>query len=76
MAKETLLQRAKKVPINKRKIVVTDEHIELALAWLRDEVALRQMNIVLMKPNQSGNVLYGTAVALREAYRRGKITIK
>jgi len=73
---KTLLQRAKAVKVNSRHRVISDEYIDLALAWIRDEIGLTQVNVVLGKKREGGNSLYGIAVWLREAYRNGKIIIK
>ena len=51
---------------------ITNEEIEVALAWLRDEVQATQMNIYL-GTGPTGNYLYWMAIRLREAYRRGMI---
>lgn len=74
--KETLLEKAKakKLSMPKGKIRTTDEHIELAFAWLKDEVRLKQISEVCGKKN-NGNILYSIAVWLREAYRQGKLKI-
>ena len=74
----TLLDEAKKLKTTKR-IDVSDEKIELALAWLKDEIGISAICRVC-KPNKgvnySGNMLYSIAVWLREAYRKGLIKIK
>jgi len=75
MKKKTLLQKAKKVKMRHRKIIVTDEHIELALAWVKDDITLTQVNLALNKPRDTGNTLYALAVYIREAYRKGQIKI-
>ena len=75
MAKKTLLEKAKAVKMGRRDTIITDEHVELALAWIRDEVNLSQINVALKKSRQSGNVLYKMATSLREAHRQGKIKI-
>jgi len=75
--KETLLEKAKKLEIRKlKKIEVTEEHLELGLAWMKGEITLSQMNRVLGENKRSGNGLYAVAVWLREAYKQGKIKIK
>ena len=77
MKKETLLEKAKKIQTNRQqKIKITDEHIELAFGWLRDEITSKQINVVLDREKNSGNVLYLIAIWLREAYEQGRIKIK
>jgi hypothetical protein len=45
---DSLLDRAKKVRVNsKTRDGVTDEDIELALAWARGEIALKQVAVAL-----------------------------
>jgi hypothetical protein len=73
----SLLETALKVPSNRnKKEGVTSEHIELALAWLKSEVGIKQVSVALNKHPQSGHVLYMIAIYLREAYRKGNLTIK
>ena len=70
---KTLLQKAKDVPTKRWGAkAITDEHIELALAWLKGEIQLRQITETVGR----GNVLYSVARWLREGYRKGKIIIK
>lgn len=74
--KKTLLQKAKEIEPKKTKYNIKDEHIELAFAWLNDEVTNKQINFILGKKSSGGNALYAVAVWLREAYRQGKLKIK
>lgn len=77
MKKETLLEKAKKLPIRKnKKVNLSEEHLELGLAWMKNEIGLAQINRVLNKNNTSGNTLYSIATWLKESYRQGKIKIK
>ncbi len=78
MKKETLLEKAKKIKGKAHpKVPLTNEHLELAFAWLRNEIGLTQVNLAIGKdPHKSGNILYSIAVWLREAYRQGKLKIK
>jgi uncharacterized protein (DUF4213/DUF364 family) len=74
----SLLDEAKKYKKAKR-VVTTDEHIELAIGWLKEEVGISAINKVLhpdKNNNYSGNCLYALAIHLREAYRQGKLKIK
>lgn len=74
--KKTLLQQAKEIKVLKRRVRVSDEHIELAIAWMKDEIGLGQINIVMGQKISGGNVLYNISVWLREAYRKGIIKVK
>ena len=79
MKKETLVEKAKKIPVgNSNKILMSDEHIDLALGWMKGEIRLTQLAgaIGITKGECTGNVLYKIAQWLREAYRQGKLTIK
>lgn len=73
--KGSLLKNARKFVGRKRlEYRYTDEHFELAIAWLKGEISSGQVAYALGK-NQAGSVNYRTAVALREAYRLGKIKV-
>lgn len=80
MEKETLLEKAKKVKITRgtrsERKVSTEEGIETAFAWIKDEIGLTQISKGLGYSKDSGNVLYYIAIWLREAYRQGKLKIK
>jgi hypothetical protein len=54
--------------------VYTAQQVELALAWLKDEVSYTPVKVV-MELGEGSNVYNFLAVALREAYRRGLINI-
>lgn len=60
MAKETLLQKAKKSSSLKKKEYhnITKEHIELALAWANDEIRMTQVAdaLGLKNPNGTNNI--------------------
>lgn len=79
MKKQTLLEKAKEVKIERKisKIIITDEHIELAIAWAKDEIQLSQVSTVLFGEKSVGKIggrtLYWLASALREGIRTGKI---
>lgn len=72
MSKETLLQKAQKVRLRGHTpLDISDEKIELALAWARDEVRHKQVGEVL--GISQGAISHFLAVALREAIRKGVI---
>jgi len=73
---KTLLEKAKESPaFRKDKINLTPEMCELAVAWMKGDIVLKQANIALGK-YQSGNTLYMFSMCFRELYRQGKLIIK
>lgn len=81
MKKKTLLEMANDIRNSKSLGIkkVTEEHIDLAFAWLKDEVRLIDIAKVLHfnteKNNVNSNVYLFLIRTLREAYRRGKIDL-
>lgn len=68
MPRKTLLERALQTQHGAH---VTDEGIELALAWLRGGCSLKQASAALgVNPNTAYQRL---AVCLREAHKRGQL---
>ena len=76
MKKETLLEKAKKVKYKKRRGAATNEEIELALAWIKDEVITRQVAEAMGQNAVSGRVLYRLSICLKRAYEQGKLKVK
>jgi len=80
MKKETLLEKAKKIKIvyasRKERKIPIGQGIEIAFAWIKDEITLHQIGKALGYEHDSGNVLYYVALWLREAYRQKKLKIK
>ena len=72
---ETLLQKAKEFKVkNRRENSFSDEDMELAIAWIKNEITAKQVgNAWSMKIPTS--ITYRLANTLRFAYMRGKITI-
>ena len=71
----TLLEKAKNVALKRRSgRECSDEEIELALAWLKDEIALKQISMVIGQKHN--NMLAIIPGILRQAYRQGKLVIK
>lgn len=71
---KTLLEKASgiKVRTSWSRGGITDEEIELAVAWAEGRVGITQLAKVLgMKVG--GNTLYRFAFALKEGFRNGKI---
>jgi len=79
---KTLLEKAKEIKTTRKtlKLKNTDEHIDLAIAWAKDEIALGQVSQVLygegMHKTSGGRTLYAMFVYLREGFRKGKIIVK
>ncbi len=77
----TLLDKAKEKPLirvkkNTAKTEVLREEVEVAIAWLNDEISLGQTAHALQL-GATGSPIYGRlALILREAHRRNIITIK
>lgn len=80
MEKETLLEKAKKQRSESVRTQITEEVMELAMAWVRGDVTLGQCCKAVYgektQTSSGGNLLYKFATAFKEAYRLGKITIK
>ena len=77
--KETLLQKAKKVLIRRPKMLsnITDEHIELAVAWIKDEITSGQVGEVLgIKKAQVSTILCKLALILKYGIQTNKIKLK
>lgn len=69
----TLLQKAKQVSSNARMMNVSEEMIELAIAWGNDQVGNKQVQKAVGLRSVS-EVYRVIAIALREAMRQGKIS--
>lgn len=66
----SLLERAKALPVRKnRNNRITSDEIELAVAWLQDEVSLS--NAAIAMNTTHGSAINRIALALREAYQQG-----
>ena len=67
-----LIEKAKSVKISPRKLNYSDNHIELAVAWAKSEVNLKQCKKAIGE-KYSANMYTFFAIALREAVRRGML---
>jgi len=69
----SLLEKAKKIQLKKtrRRSGYTDEEIELAVAWLKDEIRTGQASQVLTTTKQ--NILATFSTLLKLAYKKGLI---
>lgn len=69
MRRKSLLEKAKSEKVKKRPhIEITDEHVELALAWARDEIGMRQAARAI---GAGGNIYSFLAHALARYVRDG-----
>ena len=59
----------------RRKRKITNKEIELALAWLEDDMKLFEVGAELKPSVRSRNALYYIANFLKEAYRMGKLKV-
>lgn len=73
---KTLLEKAKEAKTPARRVVISKELIDLAIAWMKDEVTTGAVCSVLGKKNGSGNTMYRICLALRQAYANGSINIQ
>ena len=58
---------------------ITDEDIELSLAWIKSDIETSQVMVAwgdARGTRLSGNALYRIAVSVREGVRRGKIKLQ
>lgn len=81
MAKKTLLDKAKNYKANRKRISreYSPELLDVAVAWLNDEIGAMQVMHVLDETGKSstgGSYLYYVATTIREGVRSGDITIK
>lgn len=59
------------------KTKITDEHIELAIAWIKREVTTKQCTAALgYKPNAGSMAYTKLASAIRVAYDKGLVKFK
>lgn len=72
----SLLSKAQQVQIKSRnKIELSDEDVELAIAWLKGEVRYVQVCRAYDKKKGSATIYSMLARSLREAYYKGIIQI-
>jgi len=71
---KTLLEKAKDTPTNRKERKISQEEIELAVAWVNGELRTTQVaRACEMAPN---NCMYRIATSLRAAKERGLISIQ
>lgn len=75
VAKTSLVMRAMSIPTRSSRRSISDEEIELALAWAKGDVTTAQVMRVLFPATQTGDAPAKgrMALALREAIRRGRL---
>jgi len=68
---QTLLEKAKqfKCPTRPHRII-KDGEIEVAIAWMKDEISHAQAAFALGGKTTKGNILYRICVLLRDGYRK------
>ena len=72
--KKTLLELAKEHKTKKiNRADATDEEIDLAIAWAKDELQAKQIAYVLNIDPNLGSFYLQMSLFLREAVRRGKL---
>ena len=75
MAKESLLDKALNIKVQRATKRVSDEEVELALAWMMDEVSLNQVRLAL--GNKETSQPYALlANAIKTAFSNGLITVR
>lgn len=69
----SLLEKAKRIGrANFQVKPITQEHIDLALAWCRDEIGLRQVAVALGFPNRQTSSAYVTLARALKHHVRSK----
>lgn len=74
---KTLMEIAKehRPQTNSSLKIITDEQIDLAIAWMKDELRPVQVAAALGFKLEAGNYQRILAGLIREGYRRGKIKV-
>jgi hypothetical protein len=69
----TLLEKASKIPTHRKKSkrVITPQHIELAIAWAKDEIRLSQIMAAMEMGGSTTTVYTFLALVLRQAMKDG-----
>ncbi len=78
MKMETLLEKAKKLPVRTKVnySTTTLEDLDLVLGWLNNEITSTQMCKVRKLNQATGNYLYYCASVIKKFYQEGKLKIK
>jgi len=71
---QSLVKRAKSITTRLRDPKVSAEKVELAMAWLRDEITLGQARQAVELSADGASMIYCLlARAIRQAYREGRL---
>ncbi|HEA46436.1 MAG TPA: hypothetical protein ENH99_01505 [Candidatus Pacearchaeota archaeon] len=75
---KTLLEKAKDVPIDKKqsRLPVTDEEIDLAIAFLEGEITHRQATQVIFGETKGKSFYFKIGSIIRKGVVQGKIKIE
>ena len=72
----SLLEKAKALPTDKRRIIIDEETMDLSIAWLKSEVTFTQIATVLKTQKNSKAGIYNFLCRnLRSAYIKEKIKV-
>lgn len=73
----SLLEKAKEIRISNRQGIATQEEMETAISWAKDEITIAQLNMALNKSKHYGGGIYCfLARSLRQAIRKKLLTQK
>ena len=72
----TLLEKARKMKSRKNASLMNEEFMELSLAWIKGDINGSQFTVAIGRDPKSSHYLYKVALAVREAYKRGRVNIK
>ncbi len=72
-----LLEKAKEIDAGQKKqVVITDEHVELCLAFMKGDISMGALSEAIGLKQHSGQSYITVSRALLQAYKWGKIIIK
>ena len=67
----TLLEEARKIPIERRKKEYSREELDLAVALMNGDIAIKQAREVLNKKNTDTNYIYRLGLCIRNGISSG-----
>jgi len=73
---KTLLELAKESKAIRKRRRYDPEFNDMAVAWVKGEITLTQMNVALKRRRESSSILYSVAGVMRELYLSGNLIIK
>lgn len=69
-----LLEKAKTIDKKRPQVIITDEHIDLAIAYIKGEISIASVSMA-MGHRQGAQSAYTTlARSLKAAYEKGKLS--